>query len=250
MNKTKIKTCLAAATLGLAMPLAASAVGTLASGFSSSTFNNNGTLPWGSHGDNGTEWYTPNNSYGQPCVTMSGGELTLTSYHIVQNGYHYQSGVVWGKTEIPASGYSYATVDLDIYAPYAGITGCWPALWLDSTWNWPPEIDIAEFKGNVGGGNVWQNAVGSDSNWKVVISSVNKTQWHHYGLAVGPIVKGARSYQLFIDSVLKNQGSIPDAQGGVPFWVIMNYAMEGASLTPGPTYTTTIQMKNYVLATH
>ena len=30
MNKTKIKTCLAAATLGLAMPLAANAVGTLA----------------------------------------------------------------------------------------------------------------------------------------------------------------------------------------------------------------------------
>jgi hypothetical protein len=36
----------------------------------------------------------------------------------------------------------------------------------------------------------------------------------------------------------------------VPFWIIANYAMEGASLTPGPTTTTTIQMKNYVLATH
>ena len=92
--------------------------------------------------------------------------------------------------------------------------------------------------------------MGSDGNWKVVISTINNTQWHHYGLALGPIAAGARTYELFLDGTLKNQGSIPDAQGGVPFWIIANYAMEGASLTPGPTTTTTIQMKNYVLATH
>jgi hypothetical protein len=250
MIPSKIKTCLAAAAMALAMPLAAGAVGTLASGFSSTTFNNNGELPWGAHTDNGSEYYTTTNSSGQPCVTMSGGVLTLTSYHIVQNGCNYQSGVVWGKTEVPASGYSYATVDVDIEAPYAGTTGCWPAWWLDSAWNWPPEIDIAEFKGNVGGGNVWQNAIGSSGGWTCVISTVSKTAFHHYGLALGPIASGARTYQLFLDSVLKSQGSIPDGQGGVPFWVIANYAMEGASLTPGPTYTTTIQMKNYILATH
>jgi len=225
-------------------------VGTIASGFSTNTFVNNGTLPWGAHADNGSEWYTPTNSSGLPCVTFSSNALTLTSYYIPQNGYNYQAGVVYATAEVPASGYTYATVDVDIYSPYAGTTGCWPAWWLDSAWNWPPEIDIAEFKGNVGGGNVWQNAVGSDGNWKVVISTINNTQWHHYGLALGPIAAGARTYELFLDGTLKNQGSIPDAQGGVPFWIIANYAMEGASLTPGPTTTTTIQMKNYVLATH
>jgi hypothetical protein len=237
------------ACLGLMIPLAANAAGTISSGFSSSTFVNDGELPWGSHEDNGTEWYSPTNSYGQNCVTMSGGVLTLTSYHIVQNGLHYQSGVVYCKTDVPNSGYNYVTLDVDMYTPYAGTTGCWPAFWLDSAWTWPPEVDIAEFKGNEGGGNVWQNVDGSDGKWVCVISTVNNTQWHHYGLALGPPSGGERTYQIFLDGVIKNQGSFKDAQGS-PFWVIFNYAMEGSSGTPGPTYTTYVQAKNWIMATH
>jgi hypothetical protein len=249
MKHNKIVNYALVASLGLALPLVASAA-TLVSGFSSSTMNYTGMLPWGSHVDNGSEWYCTNATNGKQAATMVNGLLTLNSFRWVANGYNYQSGVVWGKTTIPGSGYNYVTVDVDIYTPYAGTTGCWPAWWLDSAWTWPPEIDIAEFKGNVGGGNVWQNAVGSDGNWKVVISTVNKTAWHHYGLALGPISGGARTFQLFLDGVIKNQGSFPDAQGGVPFWVIANYANEGDSLTPGPTYDTYVQLKNYIVATH
>jgi hypothetical protein len=239
MKKASIKTQLAIACLGLTLPLVTNAA-TLTSGFSTSTFNNTGELPWGSHTDHGSEWYCVTSTNGKQTVNMSGGELTLNSYRWVANGYNYQSGVVWGKVNVPSSGYNFVTLDCDIYTPYAGTTGLWPAWWLDSAWTWPPEIDIAEFKGNIGGGNVWQNAVGSSGGWSVVISSVNASQWHHYGLALGPASGGARTYQLFLDGVIKNQGSIPDAQG-VPFWVIFNYANEGDSGTPGPTYNTYIQ---------
>jgi hypothetical protein len=254
INKTTMnittKTGVALACLVLAIPLAAGATGTISSGFSSSTFVNNGTLPWGSHDDNGSEWYSPTNSYGQNCVTMNNNVLTLTSYHIVQNGYHYQSGVVYCKTDVPNSGYpNYVTLDVDMYTPYAGTTGCWPAFWLDSAWTWPPEVDIAEFKGNEGGGNVWQNVDGSDGTWVTVISTVSTTAWHHYGLAIGPPASGKRTYSLYLDSVLKGQGSFKDTQG-VPFWVIFNYAMEGSSGTPGPTYTTYVEAKNWIMATH
>jgi hypothetical protein len=223
--------------------------GTISSGFSAATFTNNGELPWGSHDDNGSEWYSPTNSSGQPCVTMTNNVLTLTSYYIVQNGYHYQSGVVYANTDVPNSGYNYVTLDVDMYTPYAGTTGCWPAFWLDSAWTWPPEVDIAEFKGNEGGGDVWQNVDGSSGTWVTVISNVSASAWHHYGLAMGPPSGGQRTYAIYLDGVIKNQGTFLDSQG-VPFWVIFNYAMEGSSGTPGPTYTTYVQAKNWKMAIH
>jgi len=236
--KSTLTACLLTASLGFAVPHAASA-GTLASGFSTSVWNSNGTLPWGSHTDHGSEYYqTWNAEFGN-------GYLTLHSIYNT-GGHRYESGTAWGKVTVPSSGYSYVTVDVDMYVPVAGTKGCWPAWWLDSAWNWPPEIDIAEFKGN---GNVWQNAIGSSGGWSVVQTGINASQWHHYGLALGPASGGKRTYQLFFDGSIKNQGSIPDVQG-VPFWVIANYAMEGDSGTPGPTYNTYVQYHNYVLATH
>jgi hypothetical protein len=249
MSKRTQITRFALACFGLALPMTADA-GTIASGFSATTMNNLGTLPWGSHVDHGTEWYCITNSFGNPSVTMNSGVLQLNAVHIVANGLNYQSGVVYGKTQVPGGGYSYITVDVDIYAPQAGTRGLWPAFWIDSAWNWPPEVDIAEFKGNIGGGNVWQNAIGSSGAWKTVITTVDKTKWHHYGLAMSSVSNGVRSYQLFLDSVLKNSGTFPDAQGGVPFWVIANFATEGDSGAPGPTSDSYVQMKNYVLATH
>lgn len=230
-------TCLAVAYC-LTVPFAASA-GTLASGFSTSTFNSTGKLPWGSHTDHGSEYYQSWNA------EFGSGYLTLHSMYNV-NGHRYESGVAWGKVLVPRNGYNYVTVDVDMYCPVAATRGCWPAWWLDSAWNWPPEIDIAEFKGN---GNVWQNAIGSDHNWKVVQTHIDQTRWHHYGLALGPAANGKRTYQLFLDGAIKHQGSIPDAQG-VPFWVIANYAMEGDSGSPGPARNTYVQYHNYVLATH
>jgi hypothetical protein len=223
--------------------------GTISSGFTPANFANIGELPWGSHQDNGTEWYSPTNSYGQPCVTMSNNMLTLTSYYIPQNGLHYQSGVVYCNTDVPNSGYNYVTLDVDMYTPYAGTTGCWPAFWLDSAWTWPPEVDIAEFKGNEGGGNVWQNVDGTSGTWVCVISTVDQTKWHHYGVVLGPPAGGNRTYQLYLDGQIKGHGTFIDTQG-VPFWVIFNYAMEGSSGTPGPTSTTYVQAKNWKMAVH
>jgi len=222
---------------------------TISAGFTTNTFVNIGELPWGSHDDNGSEWYSPTNSYGQPCVTMSNNVLTLTSYYIPQNGYNYQSGVVYANTDVPASGYSFVTLDVDIYTPYAGTTGCWPAFWLDSAETWPPEIDIAEFKGNEGGGNVWQNVDNTVGTWVCVISTVTPSAWHHYALALAPANGGNRFYQLYLDGVIKGQSSFTDTQS-VPFWVIFNYAMEGSSGAPGPHSTTYIQAKNWKMATH
>jgi hypothetical protein len=236
MSKT---TCLILTTLGLATVLAARA-GTLASGFSSTTFNNNGTLPWGSHTDHGSEYYQSWDA------GFSGGGLTIHSIYN-SGGHKYESGVVYGKKQVPASGYSYVTVDVNVQNPYVGVRGCWPAFWLDTTKSWPPEIDIAEFKGNQGG-QVWQNVCNDSQQWQVKQSTAG-TGSVHYGLALGPANGGNRTYQLFMNGSIKMQGTFHDSQNS-PFWVIANMAMEGDSGSPGPTYNTWVGMSGYVLATH
>ncbi len=221
----------------MAVQLAAMADTTLVSGFNSSEWTS-GVLPWGSHQDHGSEYYQSWNS------EFSGGYLTLHSIYN-SGGHPYESGVSYCNTTVPNSGYSYVTVDVDMNVPVTATKGCWPAFWLDSAWNWPPEIDIAEFKGD---GTVWQNAIGTDNNWKVVRTGID-TQWHHYGLALGPANGDNRTYQLFLDGSIKNQGTFPDNQG-VPFWIICNYAMEGDSGSPGPTYNTYVQYHNLNITTH
>lgn len=59
----------------------------------------------------------------------------------------YLSGTVWAK--------QYFTVEadggLDFKANFVAdvAEGCWPAWWLDGVNSWPPEIDMAEWKGEL-----------------------------------------------------------------------------------------------------
>jgi len=237
---TRIKTCLMAACLGAMIPATASA-GTLASGFNSNNFTNNGTLPWGAHTDHGSEYYQSWDA-GFDCC----GVLTIHSIYN-SGGHRYESGVVYGKTQVPASGYGYVTVDVNVQNPNVGVRGTWPAFWLDTTKSWPPEIDIAEFKGN-SGGQVWQNVCNDYQQWQVKQNYAG-TGSVHYGLALGPSNGGNRTYQLFMNGGIQMQGTFHDSQNS-PFWVIANMAMEGDSGSPGPTYNTWVSMSNYSLVTH
>jgi len=231
-------TCLAAVCIGLMLSTSAQA-GVLASGFNSGDWNS-GTLPWGAHTDHGSEYYQSWNS------EFGNGVLTLHSIYN-SGGHPYESGVSWSKVNVPAGGYSYVTASCQIYNPNAGVRGCWPAFWLDSAGSWPPEIDIAEFKGNTGG-MVWQNVDDDNNNWTTFQNSINASQWHTYSASIGPATGGNRAYQLFLDGALKGSGQFWDPQGP-QFWVICNYAMEGDSGSPGPNHNTYVQFQNYQLTT-
>jgi hypothetical protein len=237
MNNTTNKTWLRAACLGIAIPLAASA-GTLASGFDNG-WNHDGVLPWGARQDHGSEYYQSWN--GQ----WGGNYLTLHSYPNT-GGHTYESGTAYCNTQVPASGYDSVTVSCDIQNPYVGVQGCWPAFWLDTTKSWPPEIDIAEFKGNQGG-RVWQNVCNDYQQWQVAQNWVDGN-WHNYSVVMGPANGGNRSYQLYLDGSNKMQGSYHDGQNS-PFWVICNLAMEGDSGRPGPNYNTYVSYHNFSITT-
>ena len=230
-------TCLTLTCLGVAVSLAARA-GTLASGFDNG-WDHNGVLPWGAHQDHGSEYYVSGN------CQWGGNYLTLHSYYNT-GGYKYESGVSFCNTQVPASGYDSVTVSCDIQNPYVGVQGCWPAFWLDTTKSWPPEIDIAEFKGNQGG-RVWQNVCNDSQQWQVAQNYVDGN-WHTYSVVMGPANGGNRSYQLYLDGSNKMQGTYHDGQNS-PFWVICNFAMEGDSGSPGPTYNTYVSYHNFSITT-
>src|SRR3569833_29969 len=228
---------LAAVCLGLVNSPATQAQ-VLSSGFSTSNWVSNGTLPWGAHQDHGSEYYQSWDAQ------FGNGVLTLHSIYN-SGGHPYESGVVYSTVNVPSSGYNFVTASCQIYNPNAGVRGCWPAFWLDSAGTWPPEIDIAEFKGNVGG-MVWQNVDDGNNKWQTFQHSINAGAWHTYSANIGPANGGNRTFQLYLDGNLTGQGTFWDPQGP-QFWVICNYAMEGDSGSPGPNYNTYVQFQNYQL---
>lgn len=89
-------------------------------------------------------------------VSTSGDVLTLVASPVsglplAENGgvkypIHYLSGTIHANQTLtvqPGGGYD---ISADVKAPVA--KGTWPALWLTAVKGWPPEIDIAEWKGN------------------------------------------------------------------------------------------------------
>jgi galactan endo-beta-1,3-galactanase len=59
---------------------------------------------------------------------------------------HYRSGTIFAKPTFAVA----AGGGFDISASFIAPTtkGTWPAFWLTAVSGWPPEIDIAEWKGN------------------------------------------------------------------------------------------------------
>jgi beta-glucanase (GH16 family) len=89
-------------------------------------------------------------------ATLSNGELTLTAQPVsgqaaASHGgksiaIKYLSGAVNAKrhfTVMPGGGF-------DFIGSFRATTikGTWPAFWLTAVKGWPPEIDMAEWKGN------------------------------------------------------------------------------------------------------
>ncbi|AEO69030.1 glycoside hydrolase family 16 protein [Thermothielavioides terrestris NRRL 8126] len=105
--------------------------------------------PWGTDHNGGARM-------AKSQVTLSGGVLTLTAKPVSgekpathggqQIPIHYLSGAVHAKEHFNVSrggGYDFSG---EFRAPTA--RGTWPAFWLTAVQGWPPEIDMAEWKGN------------------------------------------------------------------------------------------------------
>jgi beta-glucanase (GH16 family) len=134
--------------------------------------------PWGGTDHNGGARMSP--SY----VTASSGTLTITAAPVTgqkpathagkQIPIRYLSGAVGAKQHfsVPASG------GLVFSASFLATTtkGTWPAFWLTAVNGWPPEIDMAEWKGS---GKISFNTFNTSSQVAVKdVNYPNPDQWH------------------------------------------------------------------------
>ncbi|PNS20575.1 Rho-GTPase-activating protein 8 [Sphaceloma murrayae] len=182
--------------------------------------------PWGmTH--NGASRMVPENS------VADGGTLTLTAkYTGPQSGkpnLKYNAGAVYAKSPIVMSKGCNIAFEATFVAPVA--KGTWPAFWLTATKGWPPEIDIAEWKGN---GKISYNTFNTSS--QVTAKDVvypNPGQPHKVRGVLRDL--NGRDVQM---KFFKDDREVTSQTGrgyvGQSMWLIINLQMEGSSGSPGP----------------
>ncbi|KAL4959224.1 glycoside hydrolase family 16 protein [Aspergillus stella-maris] len=96
--------------------------------------------PWGDTHNGGAQMDSNH-------VSVADGILTLTAVPITgeEDPIYYLSGTVHAKQTFTVSAGGGYDISAEFIAPVE--KGTWPAFWLNAATGWPPEIDIAEWKG-------------------------------------------------------------------------------------------------------
>ncbi|KFY92803.1 hypothetical protein V500_04030 [Pseudogymnoascus sp. VKM F-4518 (FW-2643)] len=169
-------------------------------------------------------------------VSVGGGQVTLTAAPTsgqapTSDGLaiHYLSGTIYAKeyfTVAANGGYDFSG---DFLASTA--KGTWPAFWLTGANSWPPEIDLAEWKGS---GKISFNSLGINNQWITKDVAYGSGGWHTLKMEVRDLNGVDVKTKFYMDGALQATQT-GNAMVGKPFWLIMDYQMEGSSGSPGPT---------------
>jgi beta-glucanase (GH16 family) len=133
--------------------------------------------PWGSDHNGGARMDTAH-------VSVEDGVLVLTAEPVTgqspaQHGgneipINYLSGAIHAKEQFTVKaggGYDFSA---DFIAPVE--LGTWPAFWLTGVNSWPPEIDIAEWKGS---GDISFNTFNTSSEVDALdVNYPSPSEWH------------------------------------------------------------------------
>jgi len=180
-------------------------------------------------------------------VTVGGGQVTLVADKVTGQAptsggiaINYLSGTIYAKeqfTVAKAGGYDFTGQFL------ASTTkGTWPAFWLTGANSWPPEIDLAEWKGS---GKVSFNSLGINNVWVTKdVTYSNPGNWHTLKMELRDLNGVDVQTKFYLDGVLQATQT-GNAMVGKPFWLIMDLQMEGSSGSPGPTSRTTFALKGF-----
>jgi len=185
-------------------------------------------------------------------VRLDDGLLTLgakwlgwedgKSHHHPHLPIRYHSGAIHAKTKFCINTvWSKWEIKGEFQAPSA--RGTWPAFWLTGIdGNWPPEIDILEFKGT---NENWQNnfhEAGRCDTQRTVVQSPE--DWHSYRVWIELKAHNHVEIHYFIDSDWKACHRAPAKIQDLPMDLIINLQMEGSSGEPGPHDETLFKARN------
>ncbi|KAG6354816.1 hypothetical protein INS49_003897 [Diaporthe citri] len=147
----------------------------------------------------------------------------------------YNSGTVYAKQKFTVQKGGGLDFKANFVAPVA--KGTWPAFWLNGANSWPPEIDLAEWKGT---GKISFNTFNTSSEVKAtdVTYPSPTTAWRTILAELRAESDGTTvKINFYMDGKL-----ITTQYGakmvGAPFNLIIDYQMEGSSGSPGPQDTT------------
>lgn len=180
--------------------------------------------PWGTT-HNGAAKMTQANE------VVSGGVLSLISDYTGASDYAYTSGTVYAKQHFTVAKGQALDFQASFIAPVA--KGTWPAFWLTAVTGWPPEIDMAEWKGD---GKISFNTFQTSSDVSTHdITYPSPTAWHTVKCQLKDAGNGVDvQVKFWLDGT-----EITTQQGngyiGKAFYLIIDYQMEGSSGSPGPT---------------
>lgn len=170
------------------------------------------------------------------------GVLTLTAEPVTGQAdpIHYLSGTIHAKqTFTVAAGGGY-DVSGEFIAPVA--KGTWPAFWLNAASGWPPEVDVAEWKGS---GKISFNTFNTSSEVTALdVDYPNPTAWHSIKAELRDINGADISVKFYMDGNLVTTQYARDYIGK-GLRLIINYQTEGSSGSPGPTESTFICLSCY-----
>ncbi|KAF2842103.1 glycoside hydrolase family 16 protein [Patellaria atrata CBS 101060] len=156
---------------------------------------------------------------GQPPATHGGKQIPI----------NYLAGTVHAKEHFsvaPTGGYDF---EAEFLAPVT--RGTWPAFWLTAVDGWPPEIDLAEWKGS---GKISFNTFNTSS--QVSAKDVNYPSpgnWHKILCELRDLNRADVGIKFYMDGQLVTS-QVGKGFVGKRMWFVINLQMEGSSGTPGP----------------
>ncbi|KAF2850565.1 glycoside hydrolase family 16 protein [Plenodomus tracheiphilus IPT5] len=186
-------------------------------------------------------------------IISSPGVLTLTAQPAANQPpagkkknipIHYLSGAVHAKQQFTVPRAGGLEFRATLKAPVA--RGTWPAFWLTAVQGWPPEVDMAEFKGT---GKISFNTFNTSSSAQSKdIQYDHPEAWHDVKCDLVDNGGGVVKVTFWLD------GNVVTTQYGKDYvgkamWLMINLQMEGSSGSPGPTTNTTFEVKNLGVTT-
>ncbi|RBQ78317.1 hypothetical protein FVER53590_03906 [Fusarium verticillioides] len=174
-------------------------------------------------------------------VSVTDGVLTLTAEprDDQEDPIHYLSGAIHAKSTFTVSAGGGYDISAEFIAPVD--RGTWPAFWLNAASGWPPEIDIAEWKGS---GKISFNTFNtSDEVTALDRDFPNPEEWHSVRAELRDENGHDVRVKFFLDGVEQTTQYGRDYIGA-GLRLIVNYQTEGSSGSPGPTTPTTFQVRN------
>ncbi|KAL4939089.1 hypothetical protein BDV06DRAFT_199528 [Aspergillus oleicola] len=192
--------------------------------------------PWGDTHNGGARMDSAHVS------VSSDGVLTLTAEPVSSDedeSIHYLSGTIHAKSTFTVEVGGGYDISAEFIAPVT--TGTWPAFWLNAASGWPPEIDVAEWKGS---GKISFNTFNtSDEVSALDVDYPSPEEWHSVRAEIRDENGADVAVGFYLDGELVTTQYARDYVGQ-GLRLIIDYQTEGSSGSPGPTETTTFQVRN------